>query len=265
MGAHRTFFDPISTRLAEMSLAQRGMLLCWVPVSLAVGIGLYFSLRFEPPLLVFAALGVVALLLFCAAWTMSETAAPVPLALAFVLIGVILAGARAHNVAEPVLGWRYYGPIERPAVLIADAGALVGVMSPTGRGLSKAKGAGFVARNWLENDGDGSDQYLAAQRWHADDIVHLPGKRALAAFEGCVSPKIVIASVPVEKAFPNCTIFDPNKLRHTGAIALQQISGGFEVVTSRDISGNRLWTHWPKADFTEKPVQYVRISPTSRP
>lgn len=46
---------------------------------------------------------------------------------------------------------------ERPDVLISDTGTLVGVMTPQGRALSKERGAGFAARNWLENDGDGED------------------------------------------------------------------------------------------------------------
>jgi competence protein ComEC len=53
-------------------------------------------------------------------------------------------------------------------VLIADNGGLVGVMTDTGRALSKEKGAGFVARNWLENDGDGALQQKAALRWNSD-------------------------------------------------------------------------------------------------
>ena len=46
---------------------------------------------------------------------------------------------------------------ERSDVLISDTGTLVGVMTPQGRALSKERGAGFAARNWLENDGDGED------------------------------------------------------------------------------------------------------------
>ena len=46
---------------------------------------------------------------------------------------------------------------ERPDVLISGTGTLVGVMTPQGRALSKERGAGFAARNWLENDGDGED------------------------------------------------------------------------------------------------------------
>lgn len=53
-------------------------------------------------------------------------------------------------------GW-LWSAAERPDVLISDTGGLVGVMTPEGRALSKAKGQGFVAENWLENDGSQRD------------------------------------------------------------------------------------------------------------
>ena len=54
---------------------------------------------------------------------------------------------------------------QRPDILIADRGALVGVMTSEGRAISKPKGAGFVARIWLENDGDKINQSEAHDRW----------------------------------------------------------------------------------------------------
>jgi len=38
--------------------------------------------------------------------------APFVWAVVLVALGLCLAGARAHQMAEPVIGWRYYGPIE---------------------------------------------------------------------------------------------------------------------------------------------------------
>ena len=49
-------------------------------------------------------------------------------------------------------------------VLIASDGGLVGVLGAEGRILSRAKGSGFVAGAWLENDGDLADQKTAAGR-----------------------------------------------------------------------------------------------------
>ena len=86
---------------------------------------------------------------------------------------------------------------ERTGHLSSDNGTLVGVLTPTGRALSKQRGAGFVARNWLENDGDGHDQYAAAERWEQGaNVIHVSGKRAAANFQGCTKGQIVVSSVP---------------------------------------------------------------------
>lgn len=154
---------------------------------------------------------------------------------------------------------------DRPAVLIADTGGLVGVMTAEGRALSKAKGAGFVARNWLENDGDASDQFTAARRRHAPGIIHISGKRALAAFQGCTHDTLVVVSVRAERPMPDCLVLDPEKLRHTGAVSLHPSPQGLRVITARDLYGDRLWTQWPRQPDPDPLPQYVRMSPTNRP
>ncbi|MGC1505646.1 MAG: ComEC/Rec2 family competence protein [Sulfitobacter sp.] len=151
----------------------------------------------------------------------------------------------------------------RPDLLIADTGTLVGIMTPEGRALSRAKGAGFVARNWLENDGIGGTQQAAAKLWQQGDVVHLSGKRALAAFQGCTADQIIVASAKADtlSGLP-CRVFDPASLKQTGAVAMRKTGAGWRITTARDLAGDRLWTHWPKAP----PLgQYVRISPTKRP
>ena len=50
----------------QLLLAQRGHLFAWVPVFLAIGIGIYFSLPVEPASGAYAAMGIgAAVLLFC--------------------------------------------------------------------------------------------------------------------------------------------------------------------------------------------------------
>ena len=139
-------------------------------------------------------------------------------------------------------------------VLIAPGGALVGVMSTEGRALSKPKGAGFVARVWLENDGDAGDQFTAHTRWDRGQgtrnavplrweggrVWHLAGKRAWAAFPGCAPDDVVISAV--EMPFqPGCSWYDPAKLRETGAVALRWSGAGVTVSTAREHAGQRLW------------------------
>jgi competence protein ComEC len=90
---------------------QRGYLFPWVPVLLGAGIGLYFALRVEPPpWMWWSALALQAVLL--AAAVRARGAAPWLLAPVILLAGAELAVLRTHAVAAPVLGFRYYGPIE---------------------------------------------------------------------------------------------------------------------------------------------------------
>lgn len=156
--------------------------------------------------------------------------------------------ARLFGLLPAALSVWLWAGAERPQVLVADNGNLVGVLTPEGRALSKPKGNGFVAGIWLENDGDGAPQQIAAARWPdgagrarvfriaGAEIVHLSGKRAVAAFPGCSKDQIVIASVPLDLTGP-CTQFDPKRLRATGSLA---ITDG-KLITARQVSGNRLW------------------------
>lgn len=89
--------------LAQMMQRQRGHLFGWVPVLLACGIGLYFSLRLEPALIWLGVVASVAAGLIVAARFAPEPLSPVILALALLLIGFDLAAWRA--IAWPVLFW----------------------------------------------------------------------------------------------------------------------------------------------------------------
>ncbi|WP_299653755.1 ComEC/Rec2 family competence protein [uncultured Tateyamaria sp.] len=140
----------------------------------------------------------------------------------------------------------------RPQVLVADTGSLVGRMTEEGRALSRPKGAGFVARNWLENDGEGIDQETAARRWDTDGpgprIVHLSGKRAAAAFTGCVKGDIVVANTDLQGAAElPCLVLTPPVLRRTGAIALVGQGDTLQLLTAREVAGDRMWSGWTKS------------------
>src|SRR6056297_2929248 len=104
-------------------LAQRGRLVLWLPVFLGIGIGLWFGLREEPAPAIYAALAAGAALLALAGRGVGEALAPIPWAGAVVCLGLLIAGGRAHWVAEPVLGFRYYGPVEGRIVAIDRSGS----------------------------------------------------------------------------------------------------------------------------------------------
>ena len=110
-------------RIAAGMQAQRGYLFPFVPISLAFGIGGYFALRFEPGWQVYASLAAVAFCLAILIRHLPEPVRPVLTMLVLAAIGVGLAGARAHLVAEPVLGWRYYGPVQGRIVNVDRSGS----------------------------------------------------------------------------------------------------------------------------------------------
>ncbi len=92
--------------------ARRGRLFLFVPVFLAIGIGLYFALPREPVFAEWLALGASVLAFVALAWRVPDELSPLLLALALTGTGLLLAGQRAHQVAAPVLNFRYFGPIE---------------------------------------------------------------------------------------------------------------------------------------------------------
>ncbi|MEQ6248273.1 ComEC/Rec2 family competence protein [Sulfitobacter sp. HNIBRBA3233] len=139
---------------------------------------------------------------------------------------------------------------DRPDLLIASDGGLVGVMTAEGRALSKERGAGFVAQNWLENDGDGAAQPDAAGRWGGDgtaSVVHLRGKRAAQGFSGCTKGQIVVSTQRLDPTNLPCTVHDIADLRSSGALSYRRTPQGWVLHrTARSVSGERLWTHWPE-------------------
>jgi len=135
----------------------------------------------------------------------------------------------------------------RPPVLVAPEGALVGVMTAEGRALSKAKGAGFVAGVWLENDGDGADQVAGAARWPGEgrmrilgDVIHVQGKTGSAAFTGCAAGQIAVFTEPAPAGLP-CLVLGPEALKKTGAVSLSRDGDGGWHVTKAMGSNRRLW------------------------
>lgn len=161
--------------------------------------------------------------------------------------------SRLAGLAPVALAFLLWAQTERPAVLVADTGGLVGVMTTEGRALSKARGAGFIADNWLENDGDGSDQPTAAGRWPgAEDkirtisagsveIVHVIGKTGAARMDRCIAGQIVVASVPLRLTGP-CEVYDSRRLLDTGSLAIRD----GRIVTAQDLSGRRIWNTPPE-------------------
>ncbi len=143
---------------------------------------------------------------------------------------------------------------KRPQMLIADNGALIGVMGREGRALSKLKGSGFVAGIWLENDGGPVAQDVAAARAgltregrvvRADlggwAIAQVSGKVALADMVGCGGADVLISNQTDAGGRP-CLVYDLRALRRSGALAFDLAQNGDLVVTSAHaVAGFRPW------------------------
>ncbi len=146
----------------------------------------------------------------------------------------------------------------RPDVLIDASGGLVGVLGAEGRALSKARGSGFAAAIWLENDGDPASQREAAERpglVHSTGaargnigdvpIYHLFGRGGAArAAEACLPGRVVIVSSAVQIEGP-CLVLDEIALRSTGSVSLRAGPRGVTVRTAQAATGSRPWSPRP--------------------
>lgn len=161
--------------------------------------------------------------------------------------------ARIAGIAVVGCGGWLWSQAERPDVLISDTGGLVGVMTPKGRALSKAKGQGFVAENWLENDGSKRDQLGAASLWPGQEsrvpfvvmagggrLIHVQGKRGQALFDGCAPQDFVIFSTAFDGELP-CENLDIRELETMGSVALRFDGAAPLRKTAREVAGRRLW------------------------
>ncbi len=152
----------------ELALwAQRGRLLLWAPVFLAVGIGLYFSCDEEPSARVIAVIIGLAALGVVSAQRSNPAFAPVLYALVLVLMGFCLAALRGHSVAAPVLGWTYYGPIEGRVIAIDRSSSDAQRLTLDNVVLARFGPAETPQRVRFSLQGD--------QRWHMPE----PGERVM--------------------------------------------------------------------------------------
>lgn len=106
---------PLAT-ISERLERLRGRLILFAPVFLGIGIGIYFLLRNEPGITGWSVIVGASILTGIVGLWIGHSGLPgfgLPfLAVAAVLLGLALVGARTSFVAAPVLEFRYYGPVE---------------------------------------------------------------------------------------------------------------------------------------------------------
>ena len=204
-------------------------------------------------------------ILFVAHWVSgmegSVTAIPAPGPWALPLItfgGLVLilwrGRMRLVGLVPVVVALGLWVAADRPALLIASDGSIVGLDGPDGRALSVSRGGGFLARTWLEDDGDLTDQITAAARPGFEGPVAartfvlgnvrgvaLRGKAGLALLDKtCASADIVILNMVAETRPEGCLLLDLGVLRQTGSVAIRQEGDALRVIAAKE--AGRLWT-----------------------
>ncbi len=179
-----------------------------------------------------------------------------------------LRGAAATVALAALIGW---AGADRPPLLIAGDGGLVGLWAEGGRVLSKPKGAGFVAQSWLEDDGDLTSQEAAFQRgtaparkgaWHGvfgtHALHHVTGKtapeRAVQLCDAAAPGTIVVLNGdwPEGSNRHDCDVFDLKRLRRTGALAVRLDGDHLAITEARKSAGARLWNTSPKTGWRRR-------------
>lgn len=182
---------------------------------------------------------------------------------------------RLSGAALGVAALAVWGGSGRPMLLISADAALIGVMGPEGRALSRPRGAGFAAETWLEDDGDTAVQKDAAARpgiarakgWAEVVLGSVPvrsfhGKGAEArAMAACAQGGVVVLAGKRSDAPPpetGCLWLDERILRRSGALALRIEGARLEVLTAVDQAGRRLWNErywkWGRRGRLDEPL-----------
>ena len=183
---------------------------------------------------------------------------PLPLITLGGLVLILWRGRlRLAGLAPIVVAVILWAGADRPALLIASDGSIVGLDGPEGRALSVSRGGGFMARTWLEDDGDLTEQIAAAARPGFDgpvaarsfvlgDVrgVALRGKAGLAQLDqACAKVDLVIVNMVAETPPEGCLLLDLRVLRQTGSVAIRRVGTELRIVAAKE--HGRLWTGAP--------------------
>jgi competence protein ComEC len=161
---------------------------------------------------------------------------------------------RLAGLVPVALAFVLWGFAERPALLIAGDGKLVGLDGPDGRALSAARGGGFAAETWLENDGDLAGQSTAARRAgfsgpKGERWFELAGLRAVVLSgkgagdklaDACATAGLVILAARAEEAPAGCALIDAGTLAATGPLAVTLTDNALQFTVTQ--SAQRLWS-----------------------
>lgn len=162
---------------------------------------------------------------------------------------------RGLGLVPILIGLQIWTVADRPDILISDDGRLVGVLRTGDRVLNLARGHGFAAETWLENDGDAATQELAATRPGMDrsrqimqaeiagygDLVWLNAPDT--SSEHCLANVILVA--PKWETPPDgpCIFIGKQRVEENGSSAIWIENGQARIQGAHQLSGQRPWTN----------------------
>ncbi len=220
-------------------------------------------------------------ILFVAHWisglesSVTAIPAPGPWVLPLLTLGAIWlilwrGRVQLFGVLPVVAAFGLWMSAERPLLLVSEDGKLVGLARPEGRALSAAKGGGFSAESWLENDGDLAEQKAAAgrdgftgpkgERWFklaGQTAVALSGKDAVAKLDAaCARGALVILAAEAGGTPEGCFVIDQTMLIETGPLALWAEKSDLRF--ERTHTQRRIWS----APFRDITLPEIKTAPS---
>ncbi len=162
--------------------------------------------------------------------------------------------ARWLGLLGPAVAGALWLGAERPPLLVAASGGVMGVLGPEGRTLSHGTGEAFTTEAWLARDGDVATAEAAAARpgllvegrvaratVGGREVIVARGTRALASLDGCDGADLLVTDADDAGERP-CLALDATDLRATGAVAGRVEGGRLVLVTAAEAAGVRPWS-----------------------
>jgi competence protein ComEC len=166
-------------------------------------------------------------------------------------------------------------PAQRPEVLIAPEGRLIGVMGPEGRALDHPRAQSYAAETWLRRDGDGAAQKTAAARsglargksWSSArlangwrlEVVHSRHLAAGRLATLCQPRTLVVARYGGPREGP-CLYLGEETLARLGAVAIRATPDGLALAAARNPARRRPWSG-SDAEVGDAAALLARLAP----
>ncbi|MGB0506291.1 MAG: ComEC/Rec2 family competence protein [Pikeienuella sp.] len=146
---------------------------------------------------------------------------------------------------------------DRPHLLVAGDGRLLGLMTEQGRALDHKSAQSYAGGQWLRRDGDLASNPEAARRpgfEQAPKLTIAPlsnGWRVVNTYKRlktadvaflCTTKTILISRWQIKDEHGDCIILSGSELRDLGAFSITETGTDVEVSSATQLAGQRFWT-----------------------